>query len=77
MEGLNLKAVARKIGCNYVSLRLYVKKYEEELVKRGVLKTQEVFARKKFFVVVPPEEFVKAIREVIREDKKRNGKGKK
>jgi hypothetical protein len=70
----SLKSVSLKTGYDYGSLRLYVKKYEKELISKGVLQTKETLARKKYLIPVSPDEFIATLKKLIREDI--NGKNK-
>lgn len=69
MESLN--SVAKKTGYNYASLRSQVSRYEKDLISKGVLQVKEGLVRKKYFVLVPPEEFIDTLKKLIREGKQK------
>ena len=69
MKTESLYSVAKKTGYSYAALRSQVNKYEKQLIAKGVLQVEERLAKKKYFVLVQPEEFIEVLKKLIREGK--------
>ena len=62
---IKMKEVSEKTGVSYSSIRHYVRKFEKELIARGVLEVEQGFVRKRYYVLVEPDEFVDLLKDLI------------
>jgi DNA-binding Lrp family transcriptional regulator len=63
---MSVNKVAKELGLSAPTLRDYIRRYEKELVDRGVLEVEERVVRKRYFVLVEPGEFLEAVKNLAR-----------
>jgi DNA-binding Lrp family transcriptional regulator len=63
---MSVNRVAKELGLSAPTLRDYIRRYEKELVERGVLEVEERVVRKRYFVLVAPNRFLEMIRDLAK-----------
>jgi DNA-binding Lrp family transcriptional regulator len=63
---ISVNKVAKSLGLSSPTLRGYVRKFEKELVERGVLEVEERVVMKRYYVLVDPEQFLKCLKELAK-----------
>jgi len=63
---MSVNKVAKELGLSAPTLRDYVKRYEKELVERGILEVEERVVRKRYFVLVESQKFLDAIKSLVK-----------